>query len=111
MLIALMTALEQVGTAAGIKRSHLRPMAAPLLRQTLYNYLEHGAAAAFSGPLIRGDVATVRKHLLALVNIPEARAAYVALATAALKNLPVKNRVELEKEMRRTSHADATVKV
>jgi hypothetical protein len=45
------------------------------------------------------------------VNIPEARAAYVALATAALKNLPVKNRVELEKEMRRTSHADATVKV
>jgi len=48
---------------------------------------------------VRGDVATVRKHLAALVNVPEARAAYVALATAALRNLPVKNRAELEKEI------------
>jgi predicted short-subunit dehydrogenase-like oxidoreductase (DUF2520 family) len=110
MLIALMTALEQVGTAAGIKPQNIRTMAAPLLRQTLNNYLEHGAAAASSGPLVRGDVATVRKHLAALANVPEARAAYVALATAALKNLPVKNRAELEMEISRTSHAEATVK-
>ena len=66
MVIALMTALEQVGKAAGIKPADLRTMAAPLLRQTLANYLEHGAAAAFSGPLVRGDVATVRRHLAAL---------------------------------------------
>jgi predicted short-subunit dehydrogenase-like oxidoreductase (DUF2520 family) len=111
MLIALMTALEQVGTAAGIKSADIRTMAAPLLRQTLSNYLKHGAAAAFSGPLVRGDVATVRKHLTALSNVPEARAAYVALATAALKKLPVKNRAELEREISRTSHADATAKV
>ena len=110
ILIALMTALEQVGTAAGIKSADIRTMAAPLLRQTLSNYLKHGAAAAFSGPLVRGDVATVRKHLTALSNVPEARAAYVALATAALKKLPVKNRAELEMEISRTSHAEATVR-
>ena len=80
MVIALMTALEQVGSAAGIKQSDLRTMAGPLLQQTLKNYLEHGAAAAFSGPLVRGDVATVRRHLQALEAVPEAREAYIALA-------------------------------
>src|ERR1019366_7138779 len=110
MLIALMTALEQVGTAAGIKSADLRTMAAPLLRQTLSNYLKHGAAAAFSGPLVRGDVATIRKHLVALAKVPDARAAYVALATAALKKLRVKNRAELETELRRIGRVEAIVK-
>ena len=110
MLIALMTALEQVGIAAGIEPSNLRTMAAPLLRQTLSNYLKHGAAAAFSGPLVRGDVATVHKHLAALANVPEARAAYLALATAALKNLPVKNRAEMDKELRRIVGVKSIVK-
>jgi predicted short-subunit dehydrogenase-like oxidoreductase (DUF2520 family) len=110
MLIALMTALEQVGKAAGIKPADLRVMAAPLLRQTLNNYLEHGAAAAFSGPLVRGDVATIRKHLVALANLPEARAAYVALSKAALNNLPMKNRAELERELGRMDHIQKTLK-
>ena len=110
MLIALMTALEQVGIAAGIRPSHIRTMAAPLLRQTLDNYLQHGAPAAFSGPLVRGDVATVHKHLAALAKLPEARAAYVALSTAALKNLPVKNRAEMEKEISGTKQIEESAK-
>lgn len=100
LFIALMAALEETGRAAGIRRSQLRVMAGPLLRQTLSNYLEHGAAAAFSGPLIRGDVATIRGHLEAMQTIPVARQAYVALARVAVKELPVKNRTELEKLLR-----------
>jgi len=68
----------------------------PLLLQTLRNYLYQDAASAFSGPLVRGDVATVRKHLEELKVIPEARKVYVALARAAVRNLPVKNRRKLE---------------
>ena len=99
MVIALMAALEQVGKAAGVKTSQLRGMAGPLLRQTLSNYLEHGAAAAFSGPLVRGDVATVRRHLAALQGTPQAREAYVSLARAAIKFLPVKNKSDIEREL------------
>ena len=99
LVIALMTALEQVGKAAGIKPSDLKTMAAPLLRQTLNNYLQHGASAAFSGPLVRGDVATVRRHLEALRKTPQARESYVSLAHAALEFLPVKNRAGLEAEL------------
>ena len=104
MVIALMTALEQVGRRLGIKQKHVRTMAGPLLRQTLNNYLEHGAAAAFSGPLVRGDVATVRRHLEALRQTPQAREVYVSLARAAVTFLPVKNR---EGHGKGTGHGEA----
>jgi predicted short-subunit dehydrogenase-like oxidoreductase (DUF2520 family) len=99
LVIALMASLEQVGKAAGLKRSQPRTMAGPLLRQTLTNYLEHGAAASFSGPLVRGDVATVRSHLAALQRVPQAREAYVSLARAAIRFLPVKNKANIAKEL------------
>jgi predicted short-subunit dehydrogenase-like oxidoreductase (DUF2520 family) len=99
MVIALMAVLEQVGSAAGVKPSRLRNMAGPLLRQTLSNYLEHGATAAFSGPLVRGDVATVRSHLAALQRTPQAREAYVSLARGAIEFLPVKNKSDIAKAL------------
>jgi predicted short-subunit dehydrogenase-like oxidoreductase (DUF2520 family) len=92
LLVALMASLEDVGGAAGIRQSDIKAAITPLLMRTLRNYLEHDAASAFSGPLIRGDVATVGKHLVELKKLPHVHAVYVALASAALKLLPVKNR-------------------
>jgi len=69
----------------------------PILEQTLANYARLCAPEGFSGPIARGDAATVRKHLTVLRRVPGARAVYVALARAALRDLPVKNRGELEK--------------
>jgi predicted short-subunit dehydrogenase-like oxidoreductase (DUF2520 family) len=63
----------------------------PLLRQTIRNYLKRDAGSAFSGPLARADVATIRRHLKALQALPEANEVYMALALAAVKNLPVRN--------------------
>ncbi len=100
LVIALMASLERVAKAAGIKPENIKTMMVPLLWQTLRNYLQHDAGAAFSGPLARGDVATVRRHLEELKAVPEARAVYVALASAALKNLPVKNRKAMERELK-----------
>ena len=100
LLIALMAGLESVGKAAGIPEKKLRAMAGPLLRQTLENYLQHGAAAAFSGPFVRGDVEVVHRHLKALRRSPAARAAYSALAHVAVKKLPVGNRARLGKLLR-----------
>jgi predicted short-subunit dehydrogenase-like oxidoreductase (DUF2520 family) len=99
LVIALMASLEQVAREAGIRQTDIKPMIVPLLSQTLRNYLKHDAAAAFSGPLIRGDVATVRRHLAELKKLPEAKAVYVALARAALKTLPVRNRSSLAKAL------------
>ena len=100
LVIALMASLERVAKAAGIRPENIKTMMVPLLWQTLRNYLQHDAGAAFSGPLARGDVATVRRHLEELKAVPEARAVYVALASAALKNLPVKNRKAMQRELK-----------
>jgi predicted short-subunit dehydrogenase-like oxidoreductase (DUF2520 family) len=97
LIVALLAAGEQVGRAAGVPRTKLRRALAPMLRQTLENYLRHGAAAAFSGPLVRGDLATVRRHLAELKKVPGAREVYVALARSAVRNLPVGKRREIGK--------------
>jgi predicted short-subunit dehydrogenase-like oxidoreductase (DUF2520 family) len=101
LVIALMASLEQVAKAAGIKAGDIKGVMLPLLEQTLRNYLKHDTASAFSGPLIRGDVATVRKHLDELKKVPAAREVYVALAKAAVRHLPVRNRRAVERELNR----------
>jgi predicted short-subunit dehydrogenase-like oxidoreductase (DUF2520 family) len=73
----------------------------PILRQTLANYAKLGAAASFSGPIARGDVATVGKHLQVLLEVPEVREIYAALARAALRDLPAKNRGALRRLLSR----------
>lgn len=103
LLIALLASLEQVAHAAGIRQSEIKPVMLPLMLQTLRNHLRHDAASAFSGPLVRGDVATVRKHLAELKKLPEAKAVYIALAGAALNLLPVRHRKSLERELKGAS--------
>ena len=98
LFIALLAAAERVAMAAGVRSSGAgRRRMLPILRQTLSNYASLGPADAFSGPLVRGDVATVRRHMRALARLPEAREVYQALARAALESLPVRNRNELAK--------------
>lgn len=101
LLIALLASAEQVAMAAGVRsRAAARKRMLPILQQTLRNYGALGPADAFSGPLVRGDVATVRRHVKALSKLPAARQIYVALARAALEMLPVRNRRQLEKALR-----------
>jgi len=98
LLVATLALGERVGRKAGVPDA--RRAAEPTIRQMLKNYLAGGAAAAFSGPLVRGDLATVRANLRALRSVPEARSAYLALARAALRHLPARNRRELARLLR-----------
>lgn len=97
LLIALLAAGERVAEAAGVQPKAARERMQSILRQTLANYARSGAAESFSGPIARGDVATVKKHLEVLQGVPGAREVYVALARAALRDLPAKDRAGLER--------------
>ena len=97
LLTALLAATERVAAVAGVKPAAARRRMLPIMAQTIANYAALGAAGAFSGPLVRGDTDTVKRHLRALRAVPSVREAYVALARAALRFLPVKNRRLLEK--------------
>jgi predicted short-subunit dehydrogenase-like oxidoreductase (DUF2520 family) len=91
LLVAALATAERVGQAAGLSRQQTRRMIAPIVQQTLRNYLERSAAAAFSGPIKRGDLNTVRRHLRDLRRAPEAREVYRALVKSALRELPSRN--------------------
>ena len=97
LLLAFLVTLEEAARAAGLTRQEGRRKSLPIIRQTLENYSRLGPARSFSGPLVRGDAATVAKHLDVLKKHPGAREVYVALARAALRGLPVKNREVMAK--------------
>ncbi len=88
LLVAALVTGEQVAGLAGIRGKAARKKMLPIVRQTLENYAELGGAEAFSGPIIRGDVETVRKHLRVLSRLPYAKQVYAALARSALQNFP-----------------------
>ena len=58
-LVTLMEAALQAYQAAGIPADMAKAMAEPLARQTLDNIFQLGTVAALTGPIARGDMATV----------------------------------------------------
>jgi predicted short-subunit dehydrogenase-like oxidoreductase (DUF2520 family) len=97
LLTALLVTSEQVATAAGLQPREAKRRMLPILKQTLANYAAADAARAFSGPMIRGDIDTVERHLRILRRMPVAKEVYEALAQAALVYLPGKNKPMLRR--------------
>lgn len=95
LLTSLLATTERVAQAVQISRTQARRRVIPIVRQTVENYARQGAALGFSGPIVRGDAETVSRHLKILQKVPEAVEVYRALARAALRNLPAKNRGKL----------------
>jgi predicted short-subunit dehydrogenase-like oxidoreductase (DUF2520 family) len=97
LLLAFLVTLEDAARAAGLSREDSRHKSLPIIRQTLENYSRLGPGDSFSGPIVRGDVETVAKHLSVLTRHQDARAVYLALARSAMLRLPVTNRRKLGK--------------
>jgi predicted short-subunit dehydrogenase-like oxidoreductase (DUF2520 family) len=76
-LVALFGQVERIAALAGVPREAYLDLA----RATLENVADLGAAAALTGPVARGDEATVRRHLRALPR--DERPAYRAMVAAA----------------------------
>jgi predicted short-subunit dehydrogenase-like oxidoreductase (DUF2520 family) len=97
MIIATLATAERIAQAAKIPPAAAKRIMHPILQQTIANFLAKGPAAAFSGPINRGDINTIRKHLEALGDVPGAREIYRALARSALRTLPVREEMAVKK--------------
>src|SRR5262249_36727110 len=95
LLVATLATAERVGRAAGLNPNQIRRIIGPILHETIKNYLERGPGAAFSGPIKRGDLNTVRRHLRELKRVAGATEVYRALVKSALMDLPARNRRQL----------------
>ena len=80
----LMDAGEQLLRAIGLAPEDARAALLPLFAAAAENVKARPSAQALTGPLARGDVETVRKHLATLAATPELRAFYVSLSRAAI---------------------------
>src|SRR3954466_16083604 len=90
-LVTLVTEAMEILSAAGAAdpAGTLRP----LLTAALDNALEHGDAA-LTGPIVRGDVNTVRAHLAEVAaSAPQTLPSYVALGRATLDRAVTDGRV------------------
>jgi predicted short-subunit dehydrogenase-like oxidoreductase (DUF2520 family) len=96
LLTALLATSEQVARLAGVRGAAARRRMLPILLRTVENYGSLGAAKGFSGPVVRGDVETVRRHLEVLRRVTIPREVYLALARAAIEYLPAKNKEALK---------------
>jgi predicted short-subunit dehydrogenase-like oxidoreductase (DUF2520 family) len=76
-LVALMGQVERVAESVGVPSKAMWALA----QGALENVQRLGPAAALTGPVQRGDWATVRRHVAALG--PNERPAYLAMARAA----------------------------
>ncbi|OZB82553.1 DUF2520 domain-containing protein [Microbacterium sp. 13-71-7] len=87
LLLAVLDAAEQIAGSAGIPATEARTILAPLVRQTVENWVEVGAAEALTGPIARGDEETVARQRAAVVEGVPALAPLFAALTAQTRAL------------------------
>jgi predicted short-subunit dehydrogenase-like oxidoreductase (DUF2520 family) len=68
-LVTLQAAAESVAAGAGLEPSEARALLVPLLRRTVDNLAELGPEAALTGPVARGDEATVASQRAAVEEV------------------------------------------
>lgn len=70
-LAALMDAAATLMEAAGVERGAALQALGPIVETTRRNVFEMGPVRALTGPILRGDVDTISRHLEALDLLPE----------------------------------------
>jgi predicted short-subunit dehydrogenase-like oxidoreductase (DUF2520 family) len=79
--VALLDAIAELGRVAGLDEAGALAIYGPLMEGTLGNARALGIRAALTGPMTRGDVGTLRAHLVALrAYAPGVLPLYVAAA-------------------------------
>lgn len=80
-LVALLDGIVEIAAGAGLDPPAALAVYGPLLRQSLANAERVGVTRALTGPVVRGDVGTLRAHLAALATLaPGVTTLYKVLA-------------------------------
>ena len=85
LLAGLVGISAELWQHAGIDRDHALKMLSPMLQSTIDAITRDGLPDAISGPYVRGDLETIRKHLQTTAQLnPHTSRAYAALALAQI---------------------------
>lgn len=81
LLVGLSHAAQTVAEQSGIAPDQAASLVNSLMLNTLQNLQQHSPSDALTGPIKRGDLDTIKRHLRALSQNPELREAYTSLST------------------------------
>jgi len=81
---ALLDVAAELMEAAGIERDQAGEMLYPLVQGTLQNVKKIGIQASISGPVARGDAASIRMHMRALKKVSGSVSIYKMLSRRLL---------------------------
>ena len=96
LLVATLAAGVRAMHEAGISEKEALALLGPMAAKTVSNVQKRGLARSFSGPLSRGDAATVKLHREALAGHPLVAHVYDGLARLAAKDLPSADRAAIK---------------
>ena len=100
-LVALLKAASDIWKEMGVPQEEALSSILPMARATLANLAMAGTDASVTGPMMRGDTATLRRHLEALENRrPSLVPLYRALSRESLPLTGVRVSAETREEMR-----------
>ena len=83
--VTLMDCSERLLAQAGVPKKVIRPMLGKFVSETVNNFVEFGGRKSLTGPAVRGDWATLQRHVAQLQHFaPEVIPAYVELVDLML---------------------------
>jgi predicted short-subunit dehydrogenase-like oxidoreductase (DUF2520 family) len=96
-LVTLVKLADDLWETFGIPREQATRALLPLLKGTLNNIEAAGIPQALTGPIARGDIATVKKHIFTLQKeAPDALSAYCELGLQTLPIAQAKGKINEE---------------
>jgi predicted short-subunit dehydrogenase-like oxidoreductase (DUF2520 family) len=96
-LVALLASSLELLAAAGVPEEVRLPAFLPLVEGTLRNIKSLGIPQALTGPIARGDLGTLHKHLQAMQSCPEQRPVYSTMGLAAVELALAKGGIDQER--------------
>jgi predicted short-subunit dehydrogenase-like oxidoreductase (DUF2520 family) len=83
--VTLMDCSERLLGQAGVPKKMIRPMLGRFVSETVNNFVEFGGRKSLTGPAVRGDWATLQRHISELQRfVPEVIPVYVELVDLML---------------------------
>ncbi len=106
-LVALVELSQQIYAEAGVSRDQSTPLLAPMLSETVENIVKLGTADSLTGPLARGDLQSIRKHLDALSALnTNAERVYRSLGIVASQMIQNKENEKIQQSIRQLLKQD-----
>jgi len=96
-VVSLSEAIQIIIKRLGWKKKEFETTALPMILDSLNNVVKYGVKTGLSGPVIRGDVKTIEKHLKILRSHPELYDTYRSLSHLIIRYAPRQSQKVLKK--------------